>query len=250
MSRLGSVPVKVAMLETPAGFQPNVDLVYRKIGEFMEKSLQNFRPEIDYIGAYRRGTPNDPDDHEIAKGLLVAQYIFTGPGSPTYTARMLRGTLSAHYLADAYKAGATVMLASAAAIAAGKHVMRVYEIFKAGAELGWDPGLGLLEEMGLGINPVIVTHWNNTEGGVGLDTSHCYVGTDRFEQLIEMLPAPTPVLGVDEHTACILEPGSDRFEVKGAGTATIINGGDTLVVPAGESFPLDLLRSEAAATAR
>ena len=41
-------------------------------------------------------------------------------------------------LAEAYLRGATIVLSSAAAMSAGSSVMRVYEIFKAGADLGWD----------------------------------------------------------------------------------------------------------------
>ena len=243
MSRVDEVPVRVAMLETPAGFQPNVDAVYEKIGEFFEKSLQNFKPQVKYIRALKKNTQYSPEDETIASGLLGAHYIFSGPGSPTYTARNLRGTAAVRCLAEALRHGATVTLSSAAAMSAGSYVLRVYEIFKAGAELGWDRGLGLLAEAGLGIDPVIVSHWNNAEGGAGLDTSRCYMGEERFSRLLDMLPQGVPVLGIDEHTACIFEPGSARVKVMGAGRATILMGGDTLVVPAGEDFAMQLLQS-------
>ena len=125
--------------------------------------------------------------------------------------------------------------------------MRVYEIFKAGADLGWDDGLHLLPLLGLGVDPVIVTHWNNTEGGAGLDTTHCYMGQERFDRLVEMLPSAEAILGIDEHTACILEKGGTSFRVMGAGGATIINNDRILRVPAGDSFPVSLLRTSLAA---
>jgi hypothetical protein len=247
MVELGTVPVRVVMLETPAGFQPNVEMVYHKIGEFLEKSLQNFRPQVEYLQAYRKGSDFDPDGPGVAERFVGAQYIFSGPGSPTYAARNLRATRALDCMAQAYREGATVMLASAAAIAAGSHTMRVYEIFKAGADLGWDDGLHLLPMLGLGIDPVIVTHWNNAEGGAGLDTTRCYMGQERFDRLVEMLPPGTPILGIDEHTACILEPSGNAFRVLGAGTATIINQGSTALVSAGETFPLDLLKESTGA---
>jgi len=247
MSRINLVPVPVAMLETPAGFQPNADGVYVKIGEFYEKSLQNFRPQIQYIKAWKKGTLYDPSDPELVKGLLDARYIFSGPGSPTYAARNLMDTLAERYLVEAFEDGATIVLASAAAIAAGSHVMRVYEIFKAGDDLCWDKGLSLLSSMGFEIDPVIVSHWNNAEGGAGLDTSHCYVGEERFLKMLEMLPENRTILGIDEHTACIFEPDSDRIKVMGAGRATILRGEQSHVIPAGETFPLELLRSAAPA---
>lgn len=242
MSRILAAPVRVAMLETPAGFQPNVDTVYRKIGEFFEKSLQNFRPQVEYVGD-SEGNPTGDWGADAESPLTRAQYIFSGPGSPTYAARALSGTRKLEQLVEAYRSGATVVLSSAAAIAAGSSVMRVYEIFKAGADLGWDGGLHLLDIMGLGIDPVIITHWNNREGGAELDTSHCYVGAERFERLVEMLPPGTPILGIDEHTACIFEAGSETVAVRGAGTATVINNGEITVTPAGASFPLKLLRA-------
>jgi cyanophycinase-like exopeptidase len=244
----GTVPVRVAMLETPAGFQPNADLVYRKIGEFMEKSLQNFRPQVEYMQAYRKGSAFDPDNPEITGRLLEAQYIFSGPGSPTYAARNFQGTRALDGMAQAFSRGATIMLASAAAIAAGSHTMRVYEIFKAGADLGWDNGLHLLPLLGLDVDPVIVTHWNNAEGGAGLDTTRCYMGQERFDRLMEMLPPGAPILGIDEHTACILQPGSDTFQVMGAGTITVMNNGNSAIISSGETFPLDLLKQSAGAS--
>jgi cyanophycinase-like exopeptidase len=253
MSRIGTVPVRVALLETPAGFQPNAHDVYQKIGAYLEKSLQNYRPQVEYLAAHRKGSPLDaanhsssssPDSEEI---LLEANYIFAGPGSPTYAARNLRATRILDLLTEAYRRGATMVLSSAAAIAAGSSVMRVYEIFKAGADLGWDDGLHLLPLLGLGIDPVIVTHWNNTEGGAGLDTTHCYMGEERFDHLIEMLPSAEAILGIDEHTACILEKGGSSFRVMGAGAATIINKGNSTRVPAGETFPVSMLRTSLAA---
>jgi cyanophycinase-like exopeptidase len=249
MSRLGTVPVRVAMLETPAGFQPNADGVYRKIGEFMEKSLQNFRPQVEYLQAYRKGSDFDPDSPDVASRLLDAHYIFSGPGSPTYAARNLQGTLALAGLVQAFGRGATLMVASAAAIAIGSHTMRVYEIFKAGADLGWDDGLHLFPMLGLDIDPVVVTHWNNAEGGAGLDTTHCYVGQERFDRLVEMLPEGTPILGIDEHTACILEPEAQAFRVMGAGTITVINGVNIAIISAGETFPVEMLRQSMGAKA-
>src|ERR1700759_5627977 len=89
MVQLRSVPVRVAMVETPAGFQPNAHQVYQKVGEFMEKSLQKFKPQTDYVAAHRKGGDFDPDNPGIVAPILDAQYIFSGPGSPTYTARHL-----------------------------------------------------------------------------------------------------------------------------------------------------------------
>src|SRR5690242_12827008 len=89
MSRL-PVPVQVAILETPAGFQPNAEGVNLKIQQFLEKSLQNFKPQVRLIAARRKQSAHDPDDPAVVAPLAAADYIFAGPGSPTYAVRQLR----------------------------------------------------------------------------------------------------------------------------------------------------------------
>ncbi|HST05463.1 MAG TPA: cysteinyl-tRNA synthetase [Chloroflexia bacterium] len=250
MAAIGAVPVRVAMLETPAGFQPNVHAVYQKVGEFLEKSLQNYHPHIEYVQAHRKETVREsvkPAQPSAEEPLREADYIFSGPGSPTYAARNLQGTRAFDLLAEAYRRGATLVLSSAAAVAVGSSVLRVYEIFKAGADLGWDDGLHFMRRVGLGIDPVIVPHWNNAEGGASLDTSRCFMGRQRFDRLVEMLPPVRSILGIDEHTACILEGRGVSFRVMGAGTATVINNGKTTVISAGETFPLAMLQTPLAA---
>src|SRR4051812_18468352 len=100
-AQLSSPPVRVALIETPAGFQPNVHQVYEKIAAFMAKSLQNFKPQIEYVAAHRIGGHHDPNTPDIAAPILDAHYIFSGPGSPTYAARNLRDTLTLRYMVQA-----------------------------------------------------------------------------------------------------------------------------------------------------
>jgi hypothetical protein len=234
MTRL-PVPVRVAILETPAGFQPNAEGVNLKIQQFLEKSLQNFRPQVELIAARRKDSAADPDDSAVVAGIEAADYIFAGPGSPTYTVRHLADTLAWRLFRERQQAGATLAFASAAAIAMGTHVLPVYEIYKAGADLGWERGLGLLP--GLAILP----HWNNAEGGAGLDTSHCFMGAERFAQLRALLPPPTTILGIDEHTACILDTAAGECLVLGAGSVTVLRGETEQVFPSQSTFPLSVL---------
>lgn len=69
MARIGTVPVHVALLETPAGFQPNAHDVYQKIGAYIEKSLQNYRPQIEYVAAHRKESPLDGASWDEVTGL-------------------------------------------------------------------------------------------------------------------------------------------------------------------------------------
>ena len=232
-------PVRVTINETPAGFQPNVDVVTGKLRVFYEHNLQNARPEVTIAAARKKGSAYNPDDPAVAATLANADIIFAGPGSPTYTARMLRDTRTLAALRQRHALGATVVLASAAAIAAGTWVLPVYEIYKAGDDPGWLPGLDLLGDRGMKV--AVVPHWTNKEGGADLDTTRAYIGEARFEAMRALLPEDVAVLGIDEHTAVVID-SDDEGTVMGAGATTIIRGETRLVVAARERFPLSLLR--------
>ena len=103
-----------------------------------------------------------------------------GPGSPTYTARQLTGSLAYEIIQARQRTGAALVLASAATIAFGCQTMPIYEIYKAGMDLHWQPGLNYFQQFGLDL--VIVPHWNNAEGGAELDTSRCFMGAGRFDE--------------------------------------------------------------------
>src|SRR6188508_1753647 len=42
-------PVPVAVIETPAGFQPNTNVLAQDVKAFFEHSLQNFKPDITIV---------------------------------------------------------------------------------------------------------------------------------------------------------------------------------------------------------
>ena len=44
-------PLRVAVLETPAGFELNSDRVAGRIGDFLCDRLQNYRPEVTLVPA-------------------------------------------------------------------------------------------------------------------------------------------------------------------------------------------------------
>jgi hypothetical protein len=229
-------PVVVAILETPAGFQPNSEHVAGEVGEFMTARLRNYQPEVRIIPARKKGTPFSPDDPLLLEPLLDANYIFLGPGSPTYAARNLEDTLALEYTLERHRAGAVLCFASAATLAVGAKVLPVYEIFKAGSDLYWADGLNVLGAFGLEL--AIVPHWNNTDGGVHLDTSRCFMGQHRLEQLRQLLPASTVLLGIDEHTALIFDFQEGRGLVMGKGSVTIGSDAGEKVYSTGASFPL------------
>ncbi len=230
-------PVRVALLETPAGFQPNSAAVAGKIAEFLQRRLQNYRPEVRVLPARRRGSAFSPDDPEIVSPMLDSNVVFMGPGSPTYAVRQMEGSLAWRYLRARSLAGAAIILASAATVAASAHALPVYEIYKVGEDLHWCPGLDLFGPFGLSI--AFIPHWDNNEGGAELDTSRCFMGQERFGRLLGMLPCDTTVVGIDEHTALIVDLPAGACRVMGRGGVTIVRDGVEELHPSGEEFPLD-----------
>ena len=59
----------IAILETPAGFEPNSAQVAGKIKTFMERRLQNYHPNISVIPARKRGTPFSPENADILQPI-------------------------------------------------------------------------------------------------------------------------------------------------------------------------------------
>lgn len=241
--RLGQ-PVSVAVLETPAGFQPNAALVAGKVADFIAHRLQDFTPQVTTARARYKGGPHDTDSPALAATLAAANCIFAGAGSPGFMIRQMQDTHLLAALRQRHAQGAALVFASAAALAVSAHSLPVYEIFKAGADLFWLPGLDLLGPFGYHLT--IVPHWNNKEGGAELDTSHCFMGRERFERLQSLLPAQETILGIDEHTACILDIAAAKGRVVGRGALTLLHQDmPPAVYHAGDQFPLAVLRGEA-----
>jgi cyanophycinase-like exopeptidase len=213
--------VRAAIVETPAGFEPNSEGVARKIGDYLSHRLQNFQPQIMLVAARKRNSAFDPNDPEIAAPIFTANYIFMGPGSPTYAVRQLRDTFTWHAMQVQHRRGAALCFSSAASLAISRHTIPVYEIYKVGEDLHWQAGLDFFGAFGISL--VIVPHWNNNDGGAEVDTSHCYMGAARYERLIEMLPPTgTTILGIEENTGLIIRPHEGMCEVIGAGGVVVI----------------------------
>ncbi|MFN3929611.1 MAG: hypothetical protein ACK4OK_08280, partial [Thermoflexus sp.] len=232
-------PVKVAILETPAGFELNSARVAGRVADFIRERLGEFRPRVLVLPARKRGTPFSPDDPYRVAPLLEADYIFMGPGSPTYAIRQLMGSVAWRYLLARHRQGAALGLASAAAIAVSAWAVPVYEIYKAGHDPHWVRGLDLFGDFGLQL--AIVSHWNNQEGGEEVDTSRCFMGRERFEAMRRFLPPEVVILGIDEHTIAVFDFLKGTVEVLGRGRVTIWRADGIREVEAGETFPMTWL---------
>jgi hypothetical protein len=140
-----------------------------------------------------------------------------------------------------HRLGAAIVFASACTLAAGEFTLPVYEVYKAGHDLHWVPGLNLLADYGLVLT--FVSHWNNSDGGASLDTSHCYVGQERFDQMVSLLPRYEnhTIVGIDEKTALILDLPNLECRVIGAGGVTVVRGESVARHDSGRTFPLSEL---------
>jgi cyanophycinase-like exopeptidase len=214
---------KIALLETPAGFELNSHQVINRVGDFFTHRLQNFSPQVEIVPARKRGTQFSPDTPEIVAPLLNADMIFMGPGSPSYAIRQLRDSLAWYYLIARHRCGAALALASAATVAFSACALPVYEIYKVGDELHWNEGLDFFQLYGLHL--VFIPHWNNHEGGVELDTSRCFMGKERFAHLMGMLPEEMTIIGLDEKTALFMDPSKCECYVSGLGKVTLLHTG-------------------------
>jgi cyanophycinase-like exopeptidase len=232
-------PPRIAILETPAGFELNSHQVAGRVASYMRSRLQNYGGEISVIPARKRGTPLSPDEPQILQPLANANLIFMGPGSPTYAVRQLRGTLAWDLIRARHRAGATLAFSSSATIAVGSWVLPVYEVYKAGEDMHMVPGLALFEDYGLQLS--FIPHWNNAEGGEDVDTSRCFVGMERFAIWRTGLPDGHLTLGLDEHTWLVIDPLLGGCEVGGVSTVSLVGRSDSQVYPAGAIFDMTQL---------
>jgi len=234
---LGATPAGPAvMLDTPFAFQMNrAELVARTRLYFAESVGREIQ------AAAWPPTGEDPSGGDRALALIdSACWVFAGPGSPTYALGKWRGTPVPAALAAVVRRGGTLVLGSAAAVTLGSHAVPVYEIYKVGTEPAWAPGLDLLGDLA-GIPAAVVPHYDNREGG-SHDTRFCYLGEPRLARLEALLPGEVGVVGVDEHTAVVIDLAAGAVAVRGSGVLSVRRRGHTTTVAGGETLGLDQFR--------
>ena len=230
--------VQAVFLDTPAGFELNADHVSTRAVQYFRQHL-NIDLAVASFKASAVATPDQVSD--VLRKLRWANYIFAGPGSPTYAIRNWQDMAILAAMAQRLANGAHLVFASAAAIAMGRYALPVYEIYKVGEDPHWVDGLDLLGPYGLEL--AIVPHWNNAEGRAH-DTRYCFVGEPRMRFLERLLPDSAVILGIDEYTACTIDLGSGECRVMGVGRTTIRQQDrDERCYRAGASFALDELKA-------
>ncbi len=230
LDRVG--PGTAVMLDTPFGFQENADDISSKALAYFKGSVQR---EL-VVASFRDAEGADPLAYETTLARLrEAVYVFAGPGSPSYALAQWSGSQVPAVLNQKLRAGGCVTFASAAACTLGPFALPVYEIYKVGDRVRWLEGMDLLAEAG--VPAVVVPHFNNAEGG-NHDTRYCYMGERRLTLLEAMLPDDVFILGVDEHTACILDLDAGTATVAGLGAVTVRRRGRMTALATGTTLPI------------
>ena len=239
LDRVGPGPA--VMLDTPFGFQENADDISSKALAYFKGSVQRDL----MVASFRAAEGVDPLAYETTLARLrEAAYVFAGPGSPSYALAQWSASKVPAVLTQKLRAGGCVTFASAAACTLGPFALPVYEIYKVGDRLRWLDGMNLMAEADL--PAVVVPHFNNAEGG-NHDTRYCYMGERRLSLLEAMLPDDVFILGVDEHTACILDLDAGTATVAGLGSLTVRRRGRMTGVSTGTTLPISELAGEATA---
>lgn len=221
------------MLDTPFGFQENADELSSKALQYFDTSL-NAPFQIATLRSYDEATPLERE--RFLNSVRSANYVFAGPGSPTYALRNWASMRLGSIIADKVRDGDTVVFSSAAALTLGAYTLPVYEIYKVGEQPEWRDGLDVMSLFGL--HAAIIPHYNNQEGGHH-DTRFCYMGESRLSTLESQLSEDAIIIGVDEHTALILDASNGNATVVGNSTVTLRKSGRSVVYEAGSEFSVE-----------
>jgi len=245
--RTGSTAARDAVLvDTPYGFQENADEISARTADYFARRVGH---EVAVLSLKDADALTPVAEESALATVREARWVFAGPGSPSYLARTWLATRLPAVLGERLGSSddTATVLASAAACTIGAHTLPVYEIYKVGVAPHWQPGLDLLAPLGL--DAVVVPHFDNAEGGTH-DTRYCYMGARRLAMLEDLLPATTWVLGLDEHTAAVVDLESGSVRVEGRGSLTVRARDVSRVFPTGSHIGIeDLLAAAAGDTA-
>jgi hypothetical protein len=230
--------VRAVNLDTAYGFQQNVPQMSEKLEEYFQTSLHVALTTLHFTSYART---SELERTLFKQQVREANYVFAGPGSPTYALAQWSPLHFGDDLLDVLDRGGTLCFASAAALTLGAFTAPIYEIYKVGLEQPhWREGLNVIASLGL--NCVVIPHFDNNEGG-NYDTRFCYLGEARLLELEGQLPEGVATLGVDEHTALIFDLSNDTVSVKGRSHGYWRLNGEVRVLANGTTTNLTELRT-------
>ena len=236
MSRVNA-PVRVAIIETPAGFEPNSDMVAQKIAEYLAHRLQNFSPQIELVPARIRGTDFSPDDPSMGDPIFRANYVFMGPGSPTYAVRQLRDSYHlAQHVGAAPPGRGHRFLQRLDHQRQQPRAPRLRDLQgRRGAAL--EGGARLLRALRPEPDDYAALEQQRRRRRAGHEP--LLHGAARDERLLALLPELPVILGIEENTGVVIDPHAGECTVVGAGEAIVIRDGEERRIAAGGAFAVD-----------
>ncbi len=238
LAEVGPSP-RAILLDTPYGFQENADELTARTVEYFARSAGATVTPVSLRSAADLSAAALAD---VAARVEDADWVFAGPGSPTYLRRQWDGTAVPAALRRRLDQDGATVFASAAVCSVGLHTVPVYEIYKVGAAPHWQDGFDLTGHLGL--RCVVVPHFDNAEGGTH-DTRFCYLGERRLAAMEAELPEDVWVLGIDEHTALVVDLETRVSRIEGRGVVTVRRRGQHRVFAPGDTPTLDELAEAA-----
>ena len=229
--------VRGVNLDSAYGFQENVPEMTEKLLEYFSVSLNTALTPLS-LTSFDKASSLERTlfSSQVAK----ANYIFAGPGSPSYALSQWSRVGLGATLTGVLQSGGTVCFSSAAALTLGAFTAPIYEIYKVGVTPYWLEGLNVLGQFGL--NCAVIPHFDNSEGRT-YDTGCCYIGMRRLTLMEQELPQGVATLGIDEHTALIFDFEADTVEVKGKSNGYWRLGGTMRILENGSITALNELRT-------
>ena len=243
LAEVGPSP-RAILLDTPYGFQENADELTARTVEYFARSVATTVTPVSLRDASALSAAELGD---VAARVDDADWVFAGPGSPTYLRRQWEGTDVPDALRRRLGRDGATVFASAAVCSVGMRTVPVYEIYKVGQPPHWEHGFDLTGALGL--RCVVIPHFDNAEGGTH-DTRFCYLGERRLAAMEAELPDDVWVLGVDEHTALVIDLETRTTRVEGRGVVTVRHRDRHVTFAPGDTPTLDDLVAAATDAAR
>jgi cyanophycinase-like exopeptidase len=229
--------VRAVNLDTAYGFQENVPQMTEKLLNYFQTSLHVAFEPLHFI-SYEHAS--ELERTLFKQQVRAASYVFAGPGSPSYAMAQWQPLELIEDLNQVLLGGGTLCFSSAAAATVGAFCPPIYEIYKVGVLPYWLAGLNIMATLGL--NCVVIPHYDNQEGA-NYDTSRCYLGERRLALMEKELPPGVATLGVDEHTALVIDLEADSIQVLGKSHGYWRLNGEVRVLENGSNTPLQELRT-------
>ena len=145
VARLGDVPPRAVLLDTPYGFQENGPEITQKAVEYFAKRVQLTIDAAGYPGPLAADPAQRTAGAEAGALSRLRTANSSSPGRAVRPTRSrLAGLADPRGAGDPARRGRGLVFASAAALTLGRFTIPVYEIYKAGQPVQWLEGLDLM----------------------------------------------------------------------------------------------------------